>query len=405
MGKTAKGQVYLIPVLMRTLKIVELLRSENQPMSLTSICRQINGSKSTTYRILSTLLDRGYVAQTQDNHYRYVARSQKLRFGFAGQSSEVPFSEAVEASLGSAATAMGIDLLVLDNKNNAEMAIANAETFIRERVDIVIEYQIEEDAASIITEKMARAQIPLITVDSSHPYATYFEVNSYRASLEVGSLLAKYAIDCWSGDVDWILGLGPQRAGHLKQSGTTCVFEGIKSKLPKLPVESFVGIDGRGTREKSYKAVLDFMNRHPRDQRILIAAANETSVMGAVKAIRELGRERQVAIVSQDGAGEIVEEMLRPGSPVIATVSHEIAQYGPRLIQLGMALLRGETLPPYHYVEHFVLTADFVCRAADSGAPSRRISGAENDDTQIPNSITRSKVLVVGNGVATVASA
>jgi len=29
-----------------------------------------------------------------------------------------------------------------------------------------------------------------------------------------------------------------------------------------------------------------------------------------------------------------------------------VATYGPRLIHLGLSLLKGESVPPYNYVEH-----------------------------------------------------
>jgi ribose transport system substrate-binding protein len=50
--------------------------------------------------------------------------------------------------------------------------------------------------------------------------------------------------------------------------------------------------------------------------------------------------------------------MQRPGSPAIGSISHEVGLYGPRLIDIGLALLRGETVPPYNYVEHRAITAD-----------------------------------------------
>jgi ribose transport system substrate-binding protein len=47
-----------------------------------------------------------------------------------------------------------------------------------------------------------------------------------------------------------------------------------------------------------------------------------------------------------------MEEMKRKNSPLIGSISHEVSTYGPRLIQLGLALLNGESVPPYNYVEH-----------------------------------------------------
>ena len=157
--KTKTKRLYLIPVLTKALDILELLQNENQPMVLEAIHKRTKISKTTVYRILKTLVHRGYVGQTADRHYRHIARPKKLRFGFGSQSAEMPFSEAVTASLRDAAVAVGVDLLVLDNRYNAETAIENAETFIRERVDIIIEFQVDEHAAPIIADKIAEAKI------------------------------------------------------------------------------------------------------------------------------------------------------------------------------------------------------------------------------------------------------
>lgn len=366
--KTKTKRLYLIPVLTKALDILELLQNENQPMVLETIHKRTKISKTTVYRILKTLVHRGYVGQTADRHYRHIARPKKLRFGFGSQSAEMPFSEAVTASLRDAAVAVGVDLLVLDNRYNAETAIENAETFIRERVDIIIEFQVDEHAAPIIADKIAEAKIPLIAVDIPHPHATYLGVDNYRAGREAGGLLAEFALQRWGGKIDWMMGLDLAEAGQLVQSRITGAFEGVKTRLPDLPVECFVRIDGRGMRDVSYKLVLDFLKRHPKDKHILIAAANDTSAMGAIAAIRELDREKHVAIVGQDCLEEMVTEMQRPGSPAIASISHEVGRYGPRLIELGLALLRGETVAPYNYVEQKAITADRAGRGLEADA-------------------------------------
>jgi len=357
-------RLYLIPVLTKALDILELLQNESQSLVLEDIHKLTRISKTTVYRILKTLVHRGYVGQTADRHYRHIARPKKLRFGFGGQSADMPFSEAVTASLRSAAIAVGVDLIVLDNRYNSETAVQNAETFVREHVDIVIEFQVEEHAAPIIADKIAAAKIPLIAVDIPHPRATYFGVDNYRTGLAAGDLLADFAINRWEGKLEWVIGLDIEEAGPMVLSRITGAFEGIKLRLTHLPVESFVRMDGRGMRDKSYKVILDFLNRHPKDKHILIAAANDTSAMGAIAAIVELGREKHVAVVGQDCLPEMMAEMKRPGSPAIGSISHEVAQYGPRLIELGLALLRGETVAPYNYVEHVAVAAERNSAAA-----------------------------------------
>jgi len=356
LAKTTKTKrLYLIPILTKALDILELLQAENQPMVLEAIHKQTRISKTTVYRILKTLVHRGYLAQTKDGMYRQVARPRKLRFGFGGQSAEMPFSEAVTQSLKAAAAAVGVELVILDNCYDAATALKNAEEFVRSRVDVVIEFQVEQEVAPIIADKIAGAGIPFIAVDIPHPHATYFGVDNYRVGMAAGSLLAEYAITQWGGKLSWVLGLDLPEAGQMVQSRITGAFEGIRAKLPETPVEFFVRIDGRGMLDRSYKTTLAFLNRHPKDKHILIAAANDTSALGAIKAVRELKREKFIAVVGQDCLPEMLAEIDLPGSPALGSVSHEVQQYGPRLIELGLALLRGDTVPPYNYADEKVV--------------------------------------------------
>src|ERR1700678_1737503 len=349
-------RLYLIPVLSKALDILELLQAENQPMTLEAIHRQTKISKTTAYRILKTFVHRGYLVQSADGLYRHVTRPKKLCFGFGQMSADMPFSVEVTESLKAAASAVGVDLLTLDNCYDASTAMRNAEEFVKARVDLVIEFQVEQEAAPVIADKIAAAKIPLIAIDIPHPHATYFGVDNYRVGFEAGEVLAVHAQKQWEGKVDWVLGLDLPEAGLLVQSRITGSFEGVRSGIPDLPVESFVRMDGRGMRDRSRKLISDFLERHLREKHILIAAATDTSALGALDAVRERKREKHVAIVGQDCIAEAVEEMSNLASPLIGSVSHEAGSYGPSLIHLGLSILRGQTVPPYNYVEHKMVT-------------------------------------------------
>jgi ribose transport system substrate-binding protein len=223
-------------------------------------------------------------------------------------------------------------------------------------VDLIIEFQVEQSAAPEIGDKIAAAGIPLIAIDIPHPNAVYFGVDNYRVGISAGELLAKHARTVWSGKASWVLGLDLTEAGMLVQSRTTGAFDAIRAELPDLLIEKYVRMDGRGLRDHSRKLVIDFLRRHPKDHRFLIAAATDSSALGAVDAARELKREKDIAVVGHDCITEALEEMRRRSSPMIGTISHEIASYGPALIHLGMAMLRGNTVTPYNYVKHRSVT-------------------------------------------------
>ena len=360
MTRSTPKRLYLIPVLSKALDVLEILQDQRGPVPLEAIYQRGHISKTTVYRILKTLVHRGYVAQSQDGQYRLVSRPKKARFGFASQSGEMPFSEAVTESLQLAASAAGVDLVVLDNRYDAATALRNADEFVRSRPDLVIEFQIDQHVAPVIADKIAAADIPLIAVDIPHPHATFFGVDNFRVGFEAGEFLAQHAQKAWGGKVRWVLGLDIAEAGVVVRSRITGAFEAIRSTLPGIPEANLVRMDGRGIREKSYRLVLDFIRRHPRDRGLLIEAATDTSALGAVRAIREMNWEKHAAVTGHDCIPEALREMALPDSPLIASVSHEAHTYGPRLIHLGLAILSGQRVPPYNYVEHKLVTAASV---------------------------------------------
>jgi len=233
---------------------------------------------------------------------------------------------------------------------------------MEKQVDLVIEFQIDQRIAPAIADKISGAGIPLIAVDIPHPHATYLGVDNYRVGFEAGQYLAHFAKTHWGGQVSRVLGLGIDEAGPLVQSRITGAFAGIRSQLPGLKDDTYLLVDGAGLREKSNRLAQNFLRRHLNKRGLLIAAATDTSGLGALQAVREMKRERDVAIVGQDCITEALEEMKTSGTPYIASVSHEAGSYGPRLIQLGLAILNGQTVPPYNYIAHKLVAATSLAK-------------------------------------------
>ncbi len=358
MAKAKIKRLYLIPILSKALDVIELLEQNQAPLAMEEVFQRTKISKTSVYRILKTLVHRGYVAESQDGRYRLVSRPRRLRFGFATLSAEMPFSVAVAQSVGEAAAAAGVELVQLDNRYDAEQAIRNAEEFVAKRVDLVLEFQVEEAAAPRVAHIFKKAEIPLIAIDVPHPNATYFGVDNFEVGYEAGALLAQFAAAKWKGKADWVLGVGFAEAGSFVQSRISGAFDGIRERLGQIPAERFVQIEGRGMRVPSQLAVAEFLRVVLPGESILVAAATDSSALGVLDAARQAGRENNFAIAGQDCIPEMMEEMRTEKSAIVGSVSHEAETYGPRLIQLGISLLRGYTVPPYNYVRHRVVTPE-----------------------------------------------
>lgn len=343
---------YLIPVLSKTLDILEFIETSSPPITLETIRLQTKTPKTTVYRIVRTLVHRGYLSQSAEGVYHRIVRPNKLKFGYGQMSSKMPFSREITDSLREAAVSLGIELMVLDNCLDAATALRNADEFVRARVDLVIEFQRVQAMASTIADKIAAAKIPLIAVDIPHPHATFYGVDNYRVGFEAGELLSAHAHKFWRGEVDWVVGLDVAEAGLLVQSRITGAFDAIQANCPQLPLNCFLRLDARGMREASGQLIFDFLKEHSFGRHILIATVNDSSALGALDAVREAGRENHVAIVGQDCIAEVLDEMNSASTPLIGSVSHETASYGPDLIRLGLEILQGQSVAPCNYVEH-----------------------------------------------------
>jgi ribose transport system substrate-binding protein len=302
-------------------------------------------------------------------------KGRRFRFGYASQSEEFSFSRLVSESICSSAYDAGVDLLVLNNHYSPKTAVRNAEIFVREQVDLVIEFQTNQQSASVVASKLMEAGIPIIAIEIPHPGAAYYGANNYRAGLIGGHALARACMREWNGVVDEVLLLELPMAGPLPRSRLTGMLAGLREHLQKLPDQKIRFIDGNGRFEKS----LEVMRRHLRrtsSRHILIGALNDPSCLGALHAFEEAGRESHCLAVGHNASIEARREMRRPGSRLVGSVGFFPERYGEAVISLALDKVQGKEIPPATFTSHRLIKSDNV----DSFYPhDNLISGADSD--------------------------
>jgi hypothetical protein len=76
MLKDTESHRYLVPVLMHTLDVLELLLRRGVPLKMYEISEAAGVPLTTTYRILRTLAHRGYLAQDIEGRFSLLNRSK-----------------------------------------------------------------------------------------------------------------------------------------------------------------------------------------------------------------------------------------------------------------------------------------------------------------------------------------
>jgi ribose transport system substrate-binding protein len=350
---------YHVEVLGKALDILDVLRSSRTDLRLTEIAARTGIDVSTAFRLLRTLEGRGYVLrQNGTKLFRHGLGFRAYRIGYAQLASDQPFSRKVTQGLTEAAAKWRVELLVADNRDSPDEAIKSAAWLISQRVDFVIEYEFHYRVAPVLSNMFSKAGIPTLAIDIPQPCAIYFGANNYAVGTVGGDTLARFAMEQWQGRVNRILLLEIPEAGPVPHSRVIGTLDGIRSTLPKLSAHCVLHRNGKGTEAGGYLATRRVLRSLGRRERLLIAAANDNSARGAIRAVREAGREQTTAIMAQGwGPDEALDQELgKPDSPLIGAVAYFPEQYGARILPIVLQCLNGQPVPPAVYIEHKLFT-------------------------------------------------
>ena len=222
--KSEAKQAYLVGPILRACEVLKTFRSPGESLALFELVARTGLNKTTVFRAAQSLVAGGLLERVGTDQYRSLVtayRAREYRIGYAAMTHNSLFSQEISSSLRLAAAAQQIELIELDNRLNARVAVNNAERLIRDRVNLAIEFQVHQKAASEIALNFSRAGIPMIAVHTPHPGATFFGGNNYLAGRIAGRALAQWANSTWAAKVDSVLLLSHAAAGPLTNSRLT----------------------------------------------------------------------------------------------------------------------------------------------------------------------------------------
>ena len=353
---------YLVKSVEHASRLLSAFRTSGEGLPLREVASRSGLPKSMAFRLLYTLERCGMVEKVGENLYRSCLRpfKQKLyRLGYAAQGTDYQFSKEVSAGLQRAAQTEGVELISVDNRYNAKIAQRNADVLVREKVDLVIEFQTDEQVAPIVAAKYREANIPFIAIEVPHPGATYFGANNYEAGLIGGRHLGRWAKQHWQGQVDEILLLALARAGGLPKMRLTGMLVGMKEVVPALENTKVTFLEGDGVFSQSLEVVRRHL-RTNRSRRLLVGAINDPSAIGALRAFQEAGRAQTCAIMGQNASPEGRAELRRPGTRLVGSVAYFPEKYGTAIVGVALDLLNHRPVPPAVFAKHELVTPENV---------------------------------------------
>ena len=361
-SETPTRDPYLVKSIVHASRVLTAFRASGEALPLREVSGRSGLPKSMTFRLLYTLERCGMVEKIGENLYRSTLRAfkQKLyRIGYAAQGTDYQFSHEVSVGVERAAGAEGIELISVDNRYNPKIAQRNADVLVREKVDLVIEFQTNEDVAPIVAAKYREANIPLIALEVPHPGATYFGANNYEAGLIGGRYLGRWAKQMWHAEVDEIVLISLNRAGSLPKMRLTGMLVGMKDTCPALDQSPVIFIDGDGKLGDTFEAMRRHL-RSTRARRFIVGAINDPSALGALRAFQEAGRTDGCAIMGQNASPEGRSELRQKGTRLIGSVAYFPEKYGAQVMSVALDILSHRPVPPAVFVKHQLVTRENV---------------------------------------------
>ena len=356
-GNGRRGDRNESQTVLRACDVLKSFRHAGEELQLAGVIDRTGLPKTTVFRLLRTLIHGGMVERAGSGMYRSrlgPVTEQAFRIGFAAQG-DSEFSRDVLKSIEAAAARERVHLVTVNNRYSAREALRNADHLIRERVDLVLEFQTYERVAPVIASKFLEANTPVIAIEVPHPGATYFGANNYKAGLIGGKALGRWAREHWEGVVDQLLLLELPIGGSLLELRITGLVDGLRAELPQIANVPVAHLNGRGNFEQVLEVLRQYIRRS-RPKRTLIGTVNDVCALAALRAFDEAGASERCAVMGQNAIRDARNELRRPGTRLAGTVAYFPERYGDEIVPLALSILQKRPAPPTVFVKHQLIT-------------------------------------------------
>jgi ABC-type sugar transport system substrate-binding protein len=243
--------------------------------------------------------------------------------------------------------------IVTEGNGEVGVEIANIESIIQRKPDVVIVSSLSGTAVYPAYEEVNKAKIPLIINNSGIPddsaknikYTSFISPDDWNN----GRLLGQYLADRLNGKGNIIVIEGVAESSNYEHR-----LGGFMEVIGKYPDIHIVGKQsGAWIRMPAMKATVDLLQANPKIDGIY--AMNDEMGMGVLAALRSAHREKDVVMVSVDGQKDLVQQIAE-GSAAKATVFWESDM--TRVVDAALAVAEGAVIDPRLWYREPLITKE-----------------------------------------------
>ena len=249
-----------------------------------------------------------------------------------------------------AATQPGVELVMVDSKEDVATQLGQVENFVAQGVDAIVVIAANTDAADPMTKAAQDAGIPLVYVNrlpSNLPEGISYVGSD---SIEAGIMQAEWLAEQLGGEGNVVI-----MNGNLAQEAAQKRTEGEKQVFAKFPGITVIREDtGNWSRDQGLTLMENWLASG--DEINAVASNNDEMAIGAIQAIEAAGKLGEILVGGVDASPDALQEMDKGRLNV--TVFQNAKGQGEGGIQVAIALARGETVEKMTWIPFELVTPE-----------------------------------------------
>lgn len=257
----------------------------------------------------------------------------KLTVGVTMLSMQNEFIVNVSDEMEKKAKELGVELITVDAERSALKQIEQVESFIAQKVDVIVMNPCEVEASSPAVTKALAAKIPIINVNSETTATPSAFVGS--DDIESGRIAMKYIAEKLGGKGNVLM-----MHGYMGQAAQIKREQGAREILKQYPnLKLLAHQTAEWDRAKSMALMENWIQSYGKEINAVFAQNDEMG-MGAVKALTDAGLKDKVIVVSIDAIPDALQAVKK--GTLNATVFQNAQQQGAKAIETAVKIAKGE---------------------------------------------------------------
>jgi ribose transport system substrate-binding protein len=257
------------------------------------------------------------------------------KIGLMVQDMSNPFFSAMDKGAKKAAAAIGASV----NTQDAQLDLANQNTqidaFIQQGVNLIVVSAVDEAGLEPAIVRAKEAGIIVIAVDTPAKGADAVVMTN---AVQAGEKSCDYLFQQLGGKGEVLLVDGTPIQTIIDR------ITGCKNVAKKYPDNKIVGQQAsKNDRASGLAVTTDMLTAHPDVTGIF--GMNDPSALGAVLAVEQADKARQIKVTGVDGSPEAVQELKRSGSPFIGTATQNPAEMVQQAVKIAQDMVTSKNPP------------------------------------------------------------